>query len=133
MFISDSLNLYQEVLLCSIVNSFKSKHCRGNKLDSDVWQEHKHFQGTQKKFGMTSVNVSLHSANYIKTKLALNLVANSWPFYGDCEIICPVLMCLSINSNIIHKQVLGPFTLVKTKIQKNLGFLLYCLHCQKNP
>ena len=28
---------------------------------------------------------------------------------------------------------IGPFTLTKTKIQKNLGFLLYRLHCQKNP
>ena len=29
--------------------------------------------------------------------------------------------------------ILGPFTLAKTKIKKNLGVLLYRLHCQKNP
>ena len=35
--------------------------------------------------------------------------------------------------NCIALETIGPFTLAKTKIQKNLGFLLYRLHCQKNP
>ena len=50
---------------------------------------------------------------------------------------CPCVSPLVSASQLLRGQVIqmtkGPFTLEENQNPKNLGFLLYSLHCQKNP
>ena len=75
-----------------------------------------------------------------------HLIGLNAPLKNDClalEILVPFLdfpICTVIIESALEKKwpcpknyKIGPFTLAKTKNPKNLGFLLYHLHCQEKP